>query len=234
MIKDYVIKSRLGIGSYGTVYKVCKKNANKIYVIKQISLLGLTEKEITEYKSEAKLLSLIKSNYVVKYYDSFIENNNLNILMEYCAGGDLFQYIEKFRKKKIKLKEKTIWQIFIQMVLGLNSIHKKKILHRDLKSQNIFLTKDLNIKIGDLGVAKKLIKTNFAKTFIGTPYYLSPEICMEKPYNDKSDVWAIGCILYELCCFNYPFDAKSQGALLLKILNNEPEKIDSNFYSKDL
>ena len=120
------------------------------------------------------------------------------------------------------------------MILGLNSIHKKKILHRDLKSQNIFLTKDLNIKIGDLGVAKKLIKTNFAKTFIGTPYYLSPEICMEKPYNDKSDVWAIGCILYELCCFNYPFDAKSQGALLLKILNNEPEKIDTNFYSKDL
>ena len=234
MIKDYIIKSRLGIGSYGTVYKVSKKNNSKIYVIKQISLLGLTEKQINEYKSEAKLLSLIKSNYVVKYHDSFIENNNLNILMEYCDGGDLYQYIEKNKKKKIKLKEKTIWQIFIQMILGLHSIHKKKILHRDLKSQNIVLTKDLNIKIGDLGVSKRLIQTNFAKTFIGTPYYLAPEICMEKPYNDKSDVWAIGCILYELCCFKYPFDAKSQGALLLKILNNEPEKIDNNYYSKDL
>jgi len=154
--------------------------------------------------------------------------------MEYCAGGDLFQYIEKNKKKKIKLKEKTIWQIFIQMIIGLHSIHKNKILHRDLKSQNIFLTKNLDIKIGDLGVSKKLIKTNFAKTFIGTPYYLSPEICMEKPYNDKSDIWAIGCILYELCTYNYPFNAKSQGALLLKILNNEPEKIDNNYYSKDL
>ena len=234
MIKDFIIKSRLGIGSYGTVYKVSKKNTSKIYVIKQISLLDVSEKQINEYKSEAKLLSLIKSNYVVKYYDSFIENNNLNILMEYCAGGDLYQYIEKNKKKKIKLKEKTIWQIFIQMILGLYSIHKKKILHRDLKSQNIFLTKELNIKIGDFGVSKRLIQTNFAKTFIGTPYYLSPEICMEKPYNDKSDVWAIGCILYELCCFKYPFDAKSQGALLLKILNNEPQKIDTNFYSKDL
>ena len=234
MIKDYIIKSRLGIGSYGTVYKVCKKYTSKFYVIKQISLLGLTEKQITENKSEAKLLSQIKSNYVVKYYDSFIDNNNLYIVMEYCEGGDLFQYIEKNRKKKIKLKEKIIWQIFIQMILGLYSIHKQKILHRDLKSQNIFLTKDLNIKIGDLGVSKKLIQTNFAKTFIGTPYYLSPEICMEKPYNDKSDVWAIGCILYELCCYNYPFDAKSQGALLLKILNNEPERIDPHIYSKDL
>ena len=234
MIKDYIIKSRLGIGSYGTVYKVSKKNTSKIYVLKQISLLGLTEKQIEEYKSEAKLLSSIKSNYVVKYYDSFIENHNLNIIMEYCDGGDLFQYIEKNKKKKIKLKEKVVWQIFIQMILGLYSIHKKKILHRDLKSQNIFLTKNLDIKIGDLGVSKKLIKTNFAKTFIGTPYYLSPEICMEKPYNDKSDIWAIGCILYELCTFNYPFNAKSQGALLLKILNNEPDKIDNNFYSKDL
>ena len=234
MIKDYIIKSRLGIGSYGTVYKVCKKNTNKIYVIKQVSLLGLGEKEIMEYKSEAKLLSSIKSNYVVKYFYSFIDNHNLNILMEYCDGGDLYQYLEKNKKKKIKLKEKIIWQIFIQMIIGLNSIHKKKILHRDIKSQNIFLTKNLDIKIGDLGVSKKLIQTNFAKTFIGTPYYLSPEICMEKPYNDKSDIWAIGCILYELCTFNYPFNAKSQGALLLKILNNEPEKIDNNYYSKDL
>ena len=234
MIKDYIIKTRLGVGSYGTVYKVCKKTTVKIYVIKQISLLGLTEKEILEYKSEAKLLSSIKSNYVVKYFDSFIDNHNLNILMEYCDGGDLYQYLEKNKKKKIKLKEKTIWQIFIQMLIGLNSIHKKKILHRDIKSQNIFLTKNLDIKIGDLGVSKKLIQTNFAKTFIGTPYYLSPEICMEKPYNDKSDVWAIGCILYELCTFNYPFNAKSQGALLLKILNSQPEKIDNNYYSKDL
>ena len=234
MIKDYIIKSRLGIGSYGTVYKVCKKNTGKVYVIKQISLLGLTEKEISEYKSEAKLLSSIKSNYVVKYFDSFIDNHYLNILMEYCDGGDLYQYLEKNRKKKIKLKEKIIWQIFIQMLIGLNSIHKKKILHRDIKSQNIFLTKNLDIKIGDLGVSKKLIQTNFAKTFIGTPYYLSPEICMEKPYNDKSDVWAIGCILYELCSFNYPFNAKSQGALLLKILNSQPEKIENNYYSKDL
>ena len=92
----------------------------------------------------------------------------------------------------------------------------------------------MDVKVGDLGVAKKLIETNFAKTFIGTPYYLSPEICKELPYNNKSDIWAVGCILYQLCTFNYPFDAKSQGALLSKILNNTPEKIDTSFYSKYL
>ena len=107
MIKDYIIKSRLGIGSYGTVYKVCKKNTNKIYVIKQISLLGLTDKEIMDYKSEAKLLSLIKSNYVVKYYDSFIENNNLNILMEYCAGRWFISIYRKMKEEKNKIKRKN-------------------------------------------------------------------------------------------------------------------------------
>ena len=84
-------------------------------------------------------------------------------------------------------------------------------MHRDLKTLNIFLKKDLQIKIGDLGVAKILLKNSFAKTVIGIPYYLSPEICEEKPYNDKSDVWALGCILYELCIFRHPFEARSHG-----------------------
>ena len=233
MIKDYIIKERLGVGSYGTVYKAKKRNSNQYYVIKQISLLGLKEEEKNEYKLEASLLSSIDSNYVVKYYDSFEEKNYLNIVMEYCDGGDLYQYIEEKKKSKHLLQENQIWELFIKMIIGLSAMHKKKILHRDLKSQNIFLTKKLEVKIGDLGVAKKLIQTNFAKTFIGTPYYLSPEICSEKPYNDKSDIWAIGCILYELCTFKRPFNAKSQGALILKILNNTPEKINS-VYSTDL
>ena len=233
MLRDYIIQQRLGVGSYGTVYKAKKKNTDEIYVIKQISLLGLVSQQINEYKLEASILSSIQSNYVVKYYDSFEEQNNLNIVMEYCDGGDLYQFLEEKKKKKIILKEDLIWELFIKMILGLSSIHKKKILHRDLKSQNIFLTKNLGVKIGDLGVAKKLIQTNFAKTFIGTPYYLSPELCSEKPYNDKSDIWAIGCILYELCTYKHPFNAKSQGALILKILNSNPEKINQK-YSKDL
>ena len=234
LIKDYILKERLGVGSYGTVFKAEKKNNNnEIFVIKQISLFSLTEQQINEVKLEAKILSSIKSNYVVKYYDSFEENNNLNIVMEYCDGGDLSNFIEKNKQTKHLLKEDLIWELFIKMTLGLASIHKLKILHRDLKTANIFLTKNLDIKIGDLGVAKILTQTNFAKTFIGTPYYLSPEICEEKPYNEKSDIWALGCILYELCTYNHPFNARSQGALILKILNDTPNKLHS-YYSNDL
>ena len=117
--------------------------------------------------------------------------------------------------------------------MGLAAIHKLKILHRDLKTLNIFLTKNLDVKIGDLGVAKVLSHSGcFAKTLIGTPYYLSPELCEEKPYNDKSDVWALGCILYELCTYQHPFVARSQGGLILKILNENPKPIN-DCYSKE-
>ena len=233
MIKDYIIKQTLGKGTYGIVYKVQKINTNSVYVIKQIPLSGLSEKERNEVEQEAKILHSINSNYVVKYYDSFKENDNLNIVMEYCDGGDLNDFLIEKKKFGQSLEESLIWKIFIKITIGLADIHKLKILHRDLKTLNIFLKQNLDIKIGDLGVAKVLSKNNFARTVIGTPYYLSPEICEEKPYNDKSDVWALGCILYELCTFKHPFEARSQGALILKILNNKPEPINNTF-SKEL
>ncbi len=229
MIGNYIIIEKIGKGSFGIVYKAKRINEPLIYVIKQISLNGLTDFQINQVKTEAKILSLIKSNYVVKYYDSFFENGDLNIVMEYCDNGDLCNYLSK---QKQPLKEDLIWQIFIKITLGLTAIHKMKILHRDLKTLNIFLKKDMEIKIGDLGVAKELNQASFASTIIGTPYYLSPEMCEDKPYNQKSDVWALGCILYELCTYRHPFNASNHGALILKILNADPDPILAIYSSK--
>ena len=229
MIGNYHILEKIGKGTFGIVYKAKRINDPLIYVIKQISLCGLTDFQIKQVKSEAKLLSLIKSNYVVQYYESFFENDDLNIVMEYCDNGDLCHYLSKQNKP---LKEELIWQMFIKITLGLSAIHKMKILHRDIKTLNIFLKKDMEIKIGDLGVAKELTQASFANTIIGTPYYLSPEMCEDKPYNEKSDVWALGCILYELCTYRHPFDATNHGALILKILNAEPDPILAIYSSK--
>ena len=229
MIKNYQILEKIGKGTFGIVYKVKRINDPLIYVIKQISLNGLTEAQINQVKMEAKLLSLIKSNYVVKYYESFLEGENLNIVMEYCDNGDLCKFLSEQKKP---LKEDLIWKIFIKITLGLTTIHKMKILHRDLKTLNIFLKKDMEIKIGDLGVAKELNQASFASTLIGTPYYLSPEMCEDKPYNQKSDVWALGCILYELCTYRHPFNASNHGALILKILNSNPDPILAIYSSK--
>ena len=233
MLSTYIIEKQLGKGTYGVVYKVKKKEDNKIYVLKQISLIGLTQEQKADVKLEAQVLSKIKSKYVVQYYDSFEEDGKLNIIMEYCDSGDLNDFLEKHKQTKHLLSENLVWKIFIKITLGLADIHKLKILHRDLKSLNIFLKKDEDIRVGDLGVAKILNQTYFAKTFIGTPYYLSPEICEDKKYNDKSDVWALGCILYELCTYQHPFTARSQGGLILKILNDNPKPIH-NYYSKEL
>lgn len=233
MIRDYIIKEKLGTGSYGVVYKVTKKTDRNIYVLKQISLFGLSNDQINEVENEAKILSQLNSDFVVRYYDSFEEKNFLNIVMEFCNGGDLGGFIEAQKKTGTLLNEEVIWKLFIKTCIGLAYLHKRKILHRDLKALNIFLTKDLEVKIGDLGVAKVLTASNFAKTFIGTPYYLSPEICEERPYNEKSDVWALGCILYELCTFKHPFNANSQGALILKIMKGKYDPV-SNLYSNDI
>ena len=225
MIREYQILEKIGKGTFGTVYKVKKYNESFLYVIKQIPLNELTEEQIKQVNTEAKLLSLINSNFVVKYFESFIENYELFIVMEYCDNGDLYHFLQEQQIKSTPLKEDLVWQIFIKITLGLSTIHKMKILHRDLKTLNIFLNKDMGVKIGDLGIAKQLNQGSFANTLIGTPYYISPEMCEDKPYNQKSDVWALGCILYELCTFRHPFDATNQGALFLKIMKENPEPI---------
>ena len=116
----------------------------------------------------------------------------------------------------------------------MNHIHERKILHRDLKTQNIFLTGKSDVKIGDFGIARVLQHTyDCAQTAIGTPYYLSPEICQEKPYNQKSDIWSLGCILYELTTLNHAFDALSMKELVLKILRGTYPPIPSQ-YSPEL
>ena len=236
-ISQYILKERIGIGSYGMVFKAQRKDDKKtFFVIKQIPFYTNENKEnIEEAKNEAKILKQLNCKYIVKYYDSFEENNTLNIVMEYCQNGDLSTFINENKTKNILLSENQIWKFFIEMSLGLAYIHYRKILHRDLKTLNIFLTKDLDVKIGDLGVAKILQNTIHAHTFIGTPYYLSPEICEEKPYNEKSDVWALGCILYELITFKKPYNAKNQAALFFKITNGNYEPIPNHLkYSKEL
>ena len=235
-IRDYKIIENIGFGAHGFVYKAIKKDQNKLLVIKQIPLCKKEKNvNIDEAKNEAIILKQLDCNYIVKYYESFEEDNNYFIVMEYCEKGDLGSYLSKLKKNNIRLTENEIWKFFIEISLGLTYIHNKKILHRDLKSKNIFLNKDLNIKIGDLGIAKILQDTNHAHTFIGTPFYLSPEICEEKPYNEKSDVWALGCVLYELITFKHPYNASNQAALLLKIISGNYEPInDDIIISNDL
>jgi len=228
---DFEFLSKLGQGSFGVVYKVRRKADKGIYVMKQINIAQMNAHLRKEALNEVKILSSLDNAYIVKYYESFLEKNFLNIVMEYCEGGDLANLIKNSPKA---LPEGKVWKFLIQICTGLAYVHSKKILHRDIKSMNIFLSKNEDVRIGDLGVAKALAETgNFAHTMIGTPYYLSPEMCEERPYNSKSDMWAVGCVLYEMCTKRHPFEANNQAALILKIINGKYAPIPSS-YSPEL
>ena len=146
--------------------------------------------------------------------------------MEYCENGDLSKIILNKKEKNMLFSENEIINIFYGICKGLEYLHKNKIIHRDLKTMNIFLTKNNHIKIGDFGVSKILTNNNiYVYTNVGTSYYLSPEICQNKLYDEKSDMWSLGCLLYEMITLNKPFESTSQMGLFMKILKENPQKI---------
>ena len=219
-ISKFQIIDTLGKGSFGSAYKVIDKDNNKIYVIKQISLKNSTKKEIESIKNEAKILSSINSEYVVKYFDSFIENDYFNIVMEYCNGLDLRKLINSYKENNKFIEKEKIYHFIDGLCQGIQELHKKKLIHRDLKPENIFLTGNYKIKIGDFGISKQLNEVNdFAKTQIGTISYMAPEMITGEKYNNKIDIWALGCIIYELCTLECCFDGLSINAVKIKEIN---------------
>ena len=202
----YKIIKKLGQGSFGAAYEVLNINDNKKYVIKEILMKEASKEEVDDLVKEAKILSTIHNDNVVKYFESFTENDTFNIVMEYCEGKDLKKYIDEHKQNNAKIDEKQIYKFILDICNGLIDIHSKKLIHRDLKPANIFLTKDLNVKIDDFGIARQLTTCNeYAKTQCGTMMYMAPEIIDGEKYNYKVDSWALGCIIYELCTLNYCF-----------------------------
>ncbi|KAG1670063.1 Serine/threonine-protein kinase Nek1 [Nymphon striatum] len=218
----------IGQGSFGRALLVRSVNNNGLLVMKEVNIARMTVKECDEARKEVEVLSQMHHPNIVCYRESFEAAGYLYIVMDYCDGGDLYTRINA--QKGVPLSENTIIDWFVQICLALKHIHGRKILHRDIKSQNIFLTKSSNLKIGDFGIARVLNNTNeLARTCIGTPYYLSPEICENKPYNNKSDVWSLGCVLYELATLKHPFEAGNMKNLVLKIIRGSYPPISSHY-----
>eukprot|EP00939_MAST-03C_sp_MAST-3C-sp1_P001294 g1294.t1 len=197
--------------------------------MKQIRLSGMDEKERKLATKEVQILAKIRSRHVVRYYDSFAEDAVLSIIMEHCARGDLQQFLKTQKKP---LPEADVLRIGVQIAAGLADIHRQRIIHRDVKTANVFICKNGRLKIGDLGVARLLgTKSSLAKTMVGTPYYFSPELCENRPYNYKSDMYALGCIMYECCTLRHPFTANNQCALIFRIMNATIRPLSTSRYS---
>ena len=152
--------------------------------------------------------------------------------MEYCEHGDLLAKIEEHKRKGTSFQEGDIWRVFIQMAKGLKALHDLKIVHRDIKCANVFLSKNYEVKLGDFNVSK-IAKKGLLSTQTGTPYYASPEVWKDKPYDSKSDIWSLGVVIYELCALRPPFTANSMQQLYKKIIQGSFPNIPSR-YSYDL
>ena len=233
-MNDFQIISKLGEGAYSTVFKVKRNIDKKIYALKKVKILNLSEKEKENALNEVRILASVKSNFVVSYKEAFFDekDNTLCIVMEFADRGDLYQKIVQHKKSAIFFEESDIWRIFIQLVKGLKSLHDLKILHRDMKSANVFLFSNGSAKLGDLNVSK-VAKRGLGYTQTGTPYYASPEVWKDKPYDNKSDVWSLGCVLYEMITLRPPFRAQNMEGLFNKVCKGQYSRIPDRF-SDDL
>jgi NIMA (never in mitosis gene a)-related kinase len=223
----------LGKGSYGSALLVeLKANPAKKFVVKEIAIGHLKPAEQKAAKTEAEVLHQMAHSNITMYIESFVEGSKLFIVMEHADGGDLTATIQRRKQLGHRYPEDELMRIFVQICLALKHVHDANILHRDLKSQNIFLTMKGVVKLGDFGIAKVLDSSgDQARTQIGTPYYLSPEICENKPYGSKSDVWSLGVVWYELAALEMPFQAQSLPALVMRICGSEPnyQKLAQNY-----
>ncbi|XP_059172523.1 serine/threonine-protein kinase Nek1-like [Physella acuta] len=227
-MNKYSRQRQIGEGAFGKAVLVKKKDSAKQYVIKEINIMKMSPKERDEARKEVAVLAQLKHRNIVAYVESFEEKGTLYIVMNYCAGGDLNGKINERRGQLFSEDQILDW--FVQLCLAIKHIHDRKILHRDIKSQNIFLTNTGTVQLGDFGIAKVLNSTaQLAHTCIGTPYYLSPEIVENMPYNNKSDIWSMGCVLYELTTLKHAFKASNMKNLVLKIIRGSYPPVPPQF-----
>ncbi|XP_075403622.1 serine/threonine-protein kinase Nek4 isoform X2 [Tenrec ecaudatus] len=217
----YCYLRAVGRGSYGEVTLVRHRRDGRQYVIKKLNLRNASSRERRAAEQEAQLLSRLKHPNIVTYKESWEGGDGLlYIVMGFCEGGDLYRKLKEQRGQLLPESQVVEW--FVQIAMALQYLHEKHILHRDLKTQNVFLTRTNIIKVGDLGIARVLEgHCDMASTLIGTPYYMSPELFSNKPYNYKSDVWALGCCVYEMATLKHAFNAKDMNSLVYRIIEGK-------------
>jgi NIMA (never in mitosis gene a)-related kinase 2 len=230
---QYEVLETIGTGSFGKVRKVRRKTDRMIMVWKEINFGKMSEKEKGQLVAEVNILQGLKNPFIVKYHDRIVDKacTTIYIIMELCSGGDLSKVVSKCKREGTHLEESYVWKVLCQCILALKDCHNPKvsssdktgttsrpILHRDIKPANIMLDSGNNIKIGDFGLAKELSSTTqLAQTNVGTPFYMAPEIMNEKNYDHKSDIWSLGCLVYELAGLRPPFDATNAVSLAVKV-----------------
>ncbi|DAZ99594.1 TPA: hypothetical protein N0F65_001422 [Lagenidium giganteum] len=245
----YIKLEKIGKGSFGCAYLVAKKSEpqGKKYVVKEILL---DPRDQSSALREAKLLAALDHPNIIACKESFLcavpssagvlaarhaaqhQQQMLCIVTEFADAGDLRKRLTERQRQRAWFSETEVLDLLVQMCLALKHLHDRKIIHRDIKPENVFLMRSNVVKLGDFGVATVLSHTlACAETLTGTPYYTSPEICLGKKYNHKTDIWSLGCMLYEMLTFTHAFDGRNQRQLFSNIVNATFAPLSGNRYS---
>ena len=210
----YKVIKCIGSGSYGNVY-IVRHNENK-YAMKRVRIIKQSRKEKINLVNEIRILKYCKCPFILNFIDCKFNGYNIEIITSMIRYGDLHKVIKRRNGKKFS--ETKIWSYFIQTSMAIEYLHKNNIIHRDVKTSNIFLDHGDRIILGDFGVSKILLDKQFTSTCIGTPYYMSPELFAKQSYSKEVDIWALGCVLYELITFTPPFTANNMNNLSRKVI----------------
>lgn len=232
-LPGFTIVKQLGKGSYGTVFKVKRVSDGNSYALKMVDLSTMNQRQREDSVNEIRIMASITSPFIIKFHEATIQDHRLFIVTDYAKLGDLSNLIARRKLKRRPFKEDVIWRFMLQVLEGLRVLHDRGIVHRDLKSANILLSAPDLFKIGDLGISTVLQQRQLAKTQIGTPMYLAPEVWKKRPYNSKCDIWSLGVLLYEMATFTYPFNARNARDLSVKVCNSKPPPMRVD-YSRDL
>uniref|UniRef100_A0AC35GVM1 Protein kinase domain-containing protein n=1 Tax=Panagrolaimus sp. PS1159 TaxID=55785 RepID=A0AC35GVM1_9BILA len=235
---NYKIGNAIGKGAFATVFHAKDIQRRRNVALKQIEIANMDPKALELCKKEVELLRKANSVNIIKCYETFCEKSYMYVSLEFADAGDLEKLIHNQQKNGRLLSERTIWYYFHQICCGLGDLHEKRILHRDLKPANVFMNSKGIIKIGDLGLSRIFsAQTIFAQTCnVGTEYYMAPERNVNGGYNFKSDIWSLGCLLYELCTYRSPFNGETINvyALHKKISEAKIFPLPSDIYSDQI